>query len=77
MIDYVFFSFQTCSCGHGPYCVHVLFVMVKVLQLAPNHPTLMAGTLKDFEVSLFFYAFKLRENIIMLIVFLFKVKFFQ
>lgn len=42
---------QTCSCGHGPYCVHVLFVMVRVLQLAEADPLLMAGTLKDYEIE--------------------------
>lgn len=42
---------QTCSCGHGPYCVHVLFVMVRVLQVAEADPVLMAGALKDFEIE--------------------------
>uniref|UniRef100_A0A6A7FYB0 Mitogen-activated protein kinase kinase kinase 1-like n=2 Tax=Hirondellea gigas TaxID=1518452 RepID=A0A6A7FYB0_9CRUS len=42
---------QSCSCGHGPYCVHVLFVMVRVLQVPETSPVLMSGTLKDYEVE--------------------------
>ncbi|KAF2354277.1 Protein kinase domain [Trinorchestia longiramus] len=42
---------ESCSCGHGPYCVHVLFVMVRVLQVPEGSPVLFAGTLKDYEAE--------------------------
>ncbi|KAK7066172.1 hypothetical protein SK128_020328 [Halocaridina rubra] len=51
---------QTCSCGHGPYCVHVLFVMVRVLQVAEADPVLMAGCLKDFEIEQLMTAYEER-----------------
>ncbi|XP_042869401.1 mitogen-activated protein kinase kinase kinase 1-like [Penaeus japonicus] len=51
---------QTCSCGHGPYCVHVLFVMVRVLQVAEADPVLLAGSLKDFEIEQLMRAYEER-----------------
>ncbi|XP_068209828.1 mitogen-activated protein kinase kinase kinase 1-like [Palaemon carinicauda] len=51
---------QTCSCGHGPYCVHVLFVMVRVLQVPEADPVLMAGCLKDFEIEQLMTAYEER-----------------
>ncbi|KAK3781023.1 hypothetical protein RRG08_046327 [Elysia crispata] len=42
---------QTCSCGRGPHCVHVLFVMLRVFQVGENNPCLWSKTLKNFEVE--------------------------
>lgn len=51
---------QSCSCGHGPYCIHVLFVMVRVLQIPEADPSLMSGTLKDYEVEQLMRAYEER-----------------
>ncbi|CAG5120844.1 unnamed protein product [Candidula unifasciata] len=42
---------QTCSCGRGPHCVHVLFVMLRVFQVGENDPCLWSKTLKNYEVE--------------------------
>uniref|UniRef100_A0A8C1QQM6 Mitogen-activated protein kinase kinase kinase 1 n=1 Tax=Cyprinus carpio TaxID=7962 RepID=A0A8C1QQM6_CYPCA len=46
----VFIGPQTCSCGRGTFCIHVLFVMLRVFQLEPSDPLLWRKTLKNFEV---------------------------
>lgn len=53
---------QTCSCGHGPYCVHVMFVMVRVLQVGEANPVLLAGTLKDYEIEQLMGAYQERRK---------------
>ena len=42
--------FQSCSCAKGPHCVHVLFVMLRVFQVAENDPCLWNKELKNYEV---------------------------
>ncbi|XP_077499152.1 mitogen-activated protein kinase kinase kinase 1-like isoform X2 [Amblyomma americanum] len=42
---------QTCSCGKGPHCVHLLFVMLRVLRLTDADGRLFSKTLKEFEVD--------------------------
>ncbi|XP_076462240.1 mitogen-activated protein kinase kinase kinase 1-like isoform X2 [Babylonia areolata] len=42
---------QTCSCGRGPHCVHVLFVMLRVFQVGESDPCLWSKTLKNYEVE--------------------------
>ncbi|KAL8586779.1 hypothetical protein ACOMHN_061292 [Nucella lapillus] len=42
---------QTCSCGRGPHCVHVLFVMLRVFQVGESDPCLSSKTLKNYEVE--------------------------
>jgi len=48
---------QKCSCGRGPRCIHVMFVMLRLFQLSENDPRLASKTLKNFEV----FVFVLRE----------------
>ncbi|CAG0922611.1 unnamed protein product [Notodromas monacha] len=52
---------QSCSCGHGPYCVHVLFVMLRVFQLTDTDPKLYAKDLKNFEVESLLEKFEKRR----------------
>uniref|UniRef100_A0A8C7KZT5 Mitogen-activated protein kinase kinase kinase 1 n=1 Tax=Oncorhynchus kisutch TaxID=8019 RepID=A0A8C7KZT5_ONCKI len=47
----VFIGPQTCSCGRGAFCIHVLFVMLRVFQLEPSDPLLWRKSLKNFEVT--------------------------
>ena len=46
----LFYLFQRCSCGRGPHCVHILFVMLRVFQLSETDSKLWAKTLKNYEV---------------------------
>ncbi|CAL1547578.1 unnamed protein product [Lymnaea stagnalis] len=48
---------QTCSCGRGPHCVHVLFVMLRVFQVGEMDPCLWSRTLKNYEVESLFRIF--------------------
>ena len=49
-------SFQTCSCGRGSFCMHVMFVMLRVFQVESTEPLLWRRTLKNYEVcKTFFY----------------------
>ncbi|KAL5017293.1 hypothetical protein ScPMuIL_006882 [Solemya velum] len=48
---------QTCSCGKGPHCVHVLFVMLRVFQISETDPCLWSRTLKNYEVETLFRSF--------------------
>uniref|UniRef100_A0A2C9K5L3 Mitogen-activated protein kinase kinase kinase 1 n=1 Tax=Biomphalaria glabrata TaxID=6526 RepID=A0A2C9K5L3_BIOGL len=48
---------QTCSCGRGPHCVHVLFVMLRVFQVVENDTLLWNKTLKNYEVENLFRSF--------------------
>ncbi|OWF34833.1 mitogen-activated protein kinase kinase kinase 1-like isoform X2 [Mizuhopecten yessoensis] len=45
---------QSCSCGKGPHCVHVLFVMLRVFQVSEGDPLLGSKTLKNYEVESLF-----------------------
>lgn len=42
---------QTCTCGKGPLCVHLLFVMLRVLKVRDSDPRLFSKTLKNYEVD--------------------------
>lgn len=42
---------QTCSCSRGPHCVHLLFVMLRVLQVEQTNPQLWSKTLRNYEVD--------------------------
>ncbi|CAG0887474.1 unnamed protein product [Darwinula stevensoni] len=53
---------QMCSCGHGPYCIHILFVMLRVLQLPDSDPRLFSKELKNFEVESLFTAYDERRS---------------
>lgn len=43
---------QSCTCGKGPHCVHILFVMNRVFLLTEQDVLMSAKVLKNFEVSL-------------------------
>ena len=47
----IYMYFQGCSCGKGPFCIHILFVMLRVFQLEHNDPLLISRTLKNYEVN--------------------------
>ncbi|KAK3089193.1 hypothetical protein FSP39_001643, partial [Pinctada imbricata] len=49
---------QTCSCGKGPHCVHVLFVMLRVFQIKESDPMLWSRTLKNYEVETLFREYR-------------------
>ncbi|XP_071952558.1 mitogen-activated protein kinase kinase kinase 1-like isoform X2 [Antedon mediterranea] len=42
---------QTCSCNKGPFCVHVLFVMLRMFQIQENDTRLLCKTLRNYEVE--------------------------
>uniref|UniRef100_A0A673Y7G5 Mitogen-activated protein kinase kinase kinase 1 n=1 Tax=Salmo trutta TaxID=8032 RepID=A0A673Y7G5_SALTR len=58
----VFIGPQTCSCGRGAFCIHVLFVMLRVFQLEPSDPLLWRKTLKNFEVESLFQKYHNRRS---------------
>ncbi|KAM4614658.1 mitogen-activated protein kinase kinase kinase 1 [Polymixia lowei] len=58
----VFIGPQTCSCGRGAFCIHVLFVMLRVFQLEPSEPLLWRKTLKNFEVESLFQKYHNRRS---------------
>ncbi|XP_065069659.1 mitogen-activated protein kinase kinase kinase 1-like isoform X2 [Rhopilema esculentum] len=51
---------QSCSCGKGPHCIHVLFVMLRVFQLKETDPLLWAKELKNYEVESLFRTYHKR-----------------
>lgn len=53
---------QTCSCGRGPHCVHVLFVMLRVFQVGESDPCLWSKTLKNYEVENLFRIYHDRRS---------------
>ncbi|XP_072570916.1 mitogen-activated protein kinase kinase kinase 1 isoform X1 [Paramormyrops kingsleyae] len=58
----VFIGPQTCSCGRGTFCIHVLFVMLRVFQLEPSDALLWRKTLKNFEVESLFQKYHNRRS---------------
>ncbi|XP_075921133.1 mitogen-activated protein kinase kinase kinase 1-like isoform X2 [Petromyzon marinus] len=58
----VFIGPQTCSCGRGTFCVHVLFVMLRVFQVEATDPMLWRKTLKNFEVESLFQKYHTRRS---------------
>ncbi|KAK3522223.1 hypothetical protein QTP70_033392 [Hemibagrus guttatus] len=58
----VFIGPQTCSCGRGAFCIHVLFVMLRVFQLESSDPLLWRKTIKNFEVESLFQKYHNRRS---------------
>ncbi|XP_068120983.1 mitogen-activated protein kinase kinase kinase 1 [Hyperolius riggenbachi] len=58
----VFIGPQTCSCGRGAFCIHLLFVMLRVFQLEPSDTMLWRKTLKNFEVESLFQKYHSRRS---------------
>ncbi|XP_015676876.1 mitogen-activated protein kinase kinase kinase 1 [Protobothrops mucrosquamatus] len=58
----VFIGPQTCSCGRGTFCIHLLFVMLRVFQLESSDPMLWRKTLKNFEVESLFQKYHNRRS---------------
>ncbi|XP_063818619.1 mitogen-activated protein kinase kinase kinase 1 isoform X2 [Pseudophryne corroboree] len=58
----VFIGPQTCSCGRGVFCIHLLFVMLRVFQLEPSDTMLWRKTLKNFEVESLFQKYHSRRS---------------
>ncbi|KAF6125629.1 mitogen-activated protein kinase kinase kinase 1 [Phyllostomus discolor] len=58
----VFIGPQNCSCGRGAFCIHLLFVMLRVFQLEPSDPLLWRKTLKNFEVESLFQKYHSRRS---------------
>ncbi|DAZ99405.1 TPA: hypothetical protein N0F65_005307 [Lagenidium giganteum] len=45
-------ALQTCSCGDGDVCVHILFVMLKVLRVPATTPVVWQKSLIDSEIEM-------------------------
>ncbi|XP_066914718.1 mitogen-activated protein kinase kinase kinase 1-like isoform X2 [Clytia hemisphaerica] len=45
---------QTCTCGKDPFCIHILFVMLRVFKVKETDPLLWNRELKNFEVESLF-----------------------
>ncbi|XP_021916441.1 mitogen-activated protein kinase kinase kinase 1-like isoform X2 [Zootermopsis nevadensis] len=54
---------QTCSCGRGPHCLHLLFVMLRVFQVPESDSRIYAKELKNFEVESLFHNYQERRNL--------------
>ncbi|NXJ39037.1 M3K1 kinase, partial [Ciconia maguari] len=55
-------SYSLSSCGRGTFCIHLLFVMLRVFQLEPSDPMLWRKTLKNFEVESLFQKYHSRRS---------------
>ena len=53
---------QTCSCGKGPGCLHLLFIMLRVFKIPENDSRLTARELKEFEIEALFRSFEDRRK---------------
>lgn len=53
---------QTCSCGKGPGCLHILFIMLRVFCIPENDSRLTARELKEFEIEALFRAHEERKK---------------
>merc|ERR1719192_1196757 len=53
---------QTCSCGKGPGCLHLLFIMLRVFKVPENDSRLTARELKEFEIEALFRSFEARRK---------------
>ncbi|XP_036894446.1 mitogen-activated protein kinase kinase kinase 1 [Sturnira hondurensis] len=58
----VFIGPQSCSCGRGALCTHLLFVMLRVFRLEPSDPLLWRKALKNFEVESLFQRYHSRRS---------------
>ncbi|XP_034231021.1 mitogen-activated protein kinase kinase kinase 1-like isoform X2 [Thrips palmi] len=54
---------QTCSCGRGPHCLHLLFVMLRVFQIPELDARIYSRELKNFEVESLFQKYRERLNL--------------
>ncbi|KAL8005544.1 putative E3 ubiquitin-protein ligase Zswim2 [Plasmopara halstedii] len=45
-------SMQTCSCGEPDICIHIMFVMLKVLRVPPTTPIVWQKSLLDSEIEM-------------------------
>eukprot|EP01137_Pigoraptor_chileana_P016923 Opistho-2@74197 len=54
---------QTCTCGRD-YCVHLLFVLLRVLMVPRNSPVLWSKPLKDYETEALMTAYYGRRTAI-------------
>ena len=54
---------QTCSCGRGPGCLHLLFIMLRVFKIPENDSRLTARELKEFEIDALFRSFEERKKL--------------
>lgn len=43
-------EYQTCSCNTKDTCVHILFIMIKVLRVSPENPLVWQRSLLDSEI---------------------------
>jgi len=53
---------QTCSCGKGPGCLHLLFIMLRVFKIQENDSRLTARELKEFETEALFRSYEERKK---------------
>jgi len=53
---------QTCSCGKGPGCLHLLFIMLRVFKISENDSRLTARELKEFEIEALFKSHEERKK---------------
>ncbi|XP_019645243.1 PREDICTED: mitogen-activated protein kinase kinase kinase 1-like [Branchiostoma belcheri] len=53
---------QSCSCGKHMPCVHLLFIMLRVFQVAETNPLLQRKTLRNYEVESLFRNFEARKR---------------
>jgi len=53
---------QTCSCGKGPGCLHLLFIMLRVFKIPENDSRLTARELKEFEIEALFRSHEDRKK---------------
>ncbi|XP_071799794.1 mitogen-activated protein kinase kinase kinase 1-like [Asterias amurensis] len=53
---------QNCNCGKGPFCLHVLFVMLRVFQVKEGDPMLWSRTLMNYEVETLFRNYQARQK---------------
>ncbi|XP_022109851.1 mitogen-activated protein kinase kinase kinase 1-like isoform X2 [Acanthaster planci] len=51
-----------CNCSKGPFCLHVLFVMLRVFQVPEGDPVLWRRTLMNYEVEALFKNYQARQN---------------
>ncbi|XP_013775829.1 mitogen-activated protein kinase kinase kinase 1-like [Limulus polyphemus] len=53
---------QSCSCGRGPHCIHILFIMLRVFQVNEADSRLFSRSLKNFEVNELVRQYHLRKE---------------
>ncbi|XP_057298796.1 mitogen-activated protein kinase kinase kinase 1-like isoform X2 [Hydractinia symbiolongicarpus] len=55
---------QTCTCGKDPFCIHVLFVMLRVFKVKETEILLWTRELKNFEVESLFRRYHKRIELL-------------